>query len=279
MTDMAVSDWVGREETIQTRVTDHLAAMLAATLAPQEDTRDGAAMPLLWHWAAFPALAPMDQLGDDGHPRRGGFLPPVALPRRMWASGALTFHKRLHVGERITRHSTIREVSEKTGGTGRLVFVTVDHDLHGEDGKAITERQDIVYMPMPNVFSPPKARPVPDAPLLDETVPVSEALLFRYSACTFNAHRIHIDLDYTREVEKYPNLVVHGPLQATHLAALATRWKGQAPDAFEFRGVHPMFHDADMRLVATEDDNALRLCTARGTEHQCLQAKATWETT
>lgn len=278
MVELSVSDWIGRDETAQARLDPQLAAMLSATLeTPTRMRRDTDVLPPLWHWAGFPPLAPMPSLGSDGHPEKGGFLPPVDLPRRMWAGGELRFLKPLHVGERLTRHSVIQDVHEKRGGAGHMVFVTVLHEIAGEDGIALRERQDIVYLPMPERFVAPKPRPVPDTPCHDETVAMSEALLFRYSACTFNAHRIHYDLAYAREVEKYPGLVVHGPLQATLLAALATRWTGRAPDRFAFRGVHPMFHDAPLRLMAVEAEGGLDLCTARGDAHQGMTATATWE--
>ncbi|MHA6346680.1 HTD2 family dehydratase [Roseivivax sp. CAU 1761] len=282
MAEVRVTDWIGREETAQARVEPVQAEMLAATLSdagalpPEGD----AILPILWHWVAFLPTVPMDRLGPDGHPQLGGFLPPVALPRRMWASGRLEFLRPLHVGERLTRHSRIADVSEKRGSTGAMVFVTVAHEIAGEDGLAIRESQDIVYIEMPDRFRAPKALPVPAAPAAERVVPVNEALLFRFSACTFNAHRIHIDLAYAREVEKYPNLVVHGPMQAMMLAQLATELRGRAPDRFRFRGVHPMFHDHEMRLLAEEDGpDRLRLCTARGGAHQGLQATAEWEDT
>nr|MDJ0820719.1 acyl dehydratase [Paracoccaceae bacterium] len=156
-------------------------------------------------------------------------------------------------------------------------FVTVQHQIAGESGLAIEERQDIVYLPMPTTFKAPKPRPVPDRPVIDDTVPMSEALLFRYSACTFNAHRIHYDLPYAQEVEKYPGLVVHGPLQATLLAAAATAYLGRMPSRFDFRGVHPMFHDHDLRIVGVETQDGLDLCTAKGDAHQGMSARATWE--
>ena len=277
MTDQTVSQWIGREETAQTRLDPQIAGMLAATLPGAQALSGGDTLPPLWHWAAFPPQAPTLELGPDGHPRTGGFLPATGLPRRMWAGGALRFHRALHVGERMTRHSRIAEVSEKTGGAGRMVFVTVQHEIAGEDGLAIEERQDIVYLPMPTEWRAPRAVPVPEAPVLDETVPMSAALLFRYSACTFNAHRIHYDLAYAQEVEKYPGLVVHGPLQATLLMMAATRHGGRAPDRFSFRGVHPMFADAPLRVMAVAGDAGLTLCTAKGDAHQGMTATASWE--
>ncbi|MFD1344315.1 FAS1-like dehydratase domain-containing protein [Litorisediminicola beolgyonensis] len=280
MAEIAVTDWIGREETAQGRVEEIQAAMLAATLSDAGATapRFGDRLPALWHWIAFLPTVPMRELSEDGHPRLGGFLPPVPLPRRMWAAGALEFLKPLSVGERLTRHSRIENVAMKEGSTGNMCFVTVAHEIAGEAGLAIRETQDIVYLKMLDRFRAPKPVAPPEAPLVERRVPVSEALLFRFSACTFNAHRIHIDLAYARDVEKYPNLIVHGPLQAMMLAQIGTEHMGRAPDRFRFRGVHPMFHDRDMRLLAEEaGPGQLRLCTARGTENQGLQATAEWE--
>lgn len=280
MAQLRATDWIGREETAQARVAPVQAAMLAATLSDAGATTSGgdAVLPALWHWVAFLPIVQMRMLADDGHPHLGGFLPPVALPRRMWAGGTLDFIKPLHVGETLTRHSVIRDVVEKQGTTGRMVFVTVTHEIAGEDGLAIREVQDIVYLEMPDSFRAPRAIAVPDAPLIDREVPVNAALLFRFSACTFNAHRIHIDLDYARRVEKYPNLIVHGPMQAMMLCQIGSDHMGRAPDHFRFRGVHPMFHDAPMRLLAEAGDpGTLKLCTARGSDHQGLQATAQWK--
>ncbi len=279
MNKVTAADWIGREETVQTRLDPSLSAMMAATLdriAP----KDGDVLPQLWHWAVFPALTPMTGLGEDGHPKLGGFLPPIDLPRRMRAGGALAFHQDLHVGERLTAHARITDVVEKSGGTGRMVFVTVAHEIAGESGVAISERQDIVYLPMPESFQPPKAIPVPTDPVIDEQQEMSEALLFRYSACTFNAHRIHYDRSYAAAVEKYPGLIVHGPLQATYLIDAARRHRGIAPDRFKFRSVFPMFHHDTLRVLGErQQDGSLRMCTATGNTHQNMQATASWEET
>ncbi len=279
MNKVTAADWIGREETVQTRLDPSLSAMMAATL-DRAAPREGDELPQLWHWAAFPALAPMSELGGDGHPRLGGFLPPIDLPRRMRAGGALRFHQPLHVGERLTAHARITDVAEKSGGAGRMVFVTVQHEIAGESGLAISERQDIVYLPMPDSFQPPKAIPVPTAPLIDEAQEMSEALLFRYSACTFNAHRIHYDRAYAAEVEKYPGLIVHGPLQATYLIDAARRHHGTPPRYFSFRSVYPKFHQDSLRVLGElQDDGSLRMCTATGKAHQNMQATASWEET
>jgi 3-methylfumaryl-CoA hydratase len=274
--------WIGKQEVRSAEIAPALIAMLGATVDADWDagagTRPGSVLPPLWHWVVFPPQVPMSGLGPDGHPRLGGFLPDLGLARRMWAGGALEFHRPLHLGERLTQASTLTNVVEKTGAAGRMVFVTVAHELSGEDGLAISERQDIVYLAIPDRYTPPKAQPAPDNPTFDHLVPMTETRLFRYSAATFNAHRIHYDLPFAREVEKYPGLVVHGPMQATLLMGAAVRHRGRAPDRFSFRGVHPMFHFHDLRLIGVEDGARMTLATAAPEGHQGLQATADWDT-
>ncbi|MEO0939889.1 MAG: MaoC family dehydratase N-terminal domain-containing protein [Pseudomonadota bacterium] len=238
----------------------------------------GDVLPPLVHWCAFPPAVHMSELQADGHPMVGGFLPPVPLRRRMWAGGTLKFGRAIRVGEPLERRSSIRSVTTKEGRSGPMVFVTVDHAIYGNHGLAVTEQQDIVYLEIPDSYTPPKKLPMPDTPLATRTVDPTETLLFRYSALTFNAHRIHYDQTYTREVEHYPGLVVHGPLQASLLMQHAIAVKGRAPDQFHFRGVHPLFAGTPMDVVAFEDAAGLTLYTgAEG--HQGMQAGAIWEGT
>ena len=176
----------------------------------------------------------------------------------------------------MDRQVSLRAVVEKETASGPMALVTVDQTITGPRGLAIEERQDIVYLPMPDTFTPPKKREMP-APSA-ETVEVSTPLLLRYSAVTFNAHRIHYDLDYTRSVEKYPNLVVHGPLQASLLMRHAIAHKGRPPVYFDFRAVHPMFVDADLDICTTEEDGVMSLYSGQA-GHQGMQATAMWEDT
>ncbi len=279
--DGDLSAWIGRQETVLGCVPPTVAHTIHATLARPglACPGPGAPLPALWHWYAFPPAVGMDALGEDGHPALGGFLPPVPYERRMWASGSLEFLADLTIGEEIEKRSTITSVEEKTGSTGGMVFVTVAHELFGAAGLAVRETQSIVYLPIAPDFTPPPKKPGPTEGLvIDRPQKVSTALLFRYSAITFNAHRIHFDLPYAREVEHYPGLVVHGPLQANLLMAEATAWKGRRPDRFRFRGVHPMFHDSDLHLRATRAEGAgLSLCTVADAGHIGTTATADWE--
>lgn len=285
MDQLNVRAWEGRTELQEGCISAAQAAQIHATLGMGDSHSPamGEAMPPLWHWCAFNPTAPLAELARDGHPALGDFLPPVRLERRMWASGALRFGAPLRVGERLTKRSFIRSVTEKEGKTGPMVLVSVEHRIYGERGLAIEERQDIVYLDIPDSFRPPAARPVPERPTLHRQVQLSEALLFRYSALTFNAHRIHYDLPYAQQVEHYPGLVVHGPMQATWLVQAACQHKGRRPSHFDFRAVHPVFlspgESRDLDIMGTEDETgALLLCTGQN-GHQGMQATAIWEET
>lgn len=284
---------IGRTETVEGVLTTELASMLAGALdhgaAELPPTHTGAPLPALWHWAAFPAFVALSGLGDDGHPKRGGFLPKLPFERRMWAAGRLWFKGQLAIGEKLVRRSEIRSVDFKTGASGQMAFVRVMHDLRGMGGGAIREEQDIVYMPIPEKFRAPKALPPLENPLFEEELVAGPVRLFRYSAATWNAHRIHYDHAYATEKESYPGLVVHGPLQATLLMEAATRHSRHAPSHFSFRGVHPVFAGAmRMQGVASESarsdgkTQALTLCTvapepAGSIGHQGMQAVFEWE--
>ncbi|EBA07569.1 FAS1-like dehydratase domain-containing protein [Sagittula stellata] len=274
--------WIGRTQTVEGGVTPNLAGMLGAAvghdLSPDRDLRAGQPLPSLWHWVAFPEFVQMFDLGEDGHPALGGFLPPLPFRRRMWAGGCVAFKGRFHVGERLAKVSTIRAVTMKEGATGRMAFVTVDHVTTGTEGGTVEEEQNIVYLDIPKTFRPPKQTPVPDRLAYDERVPMNEVRLFRYSAATYNAHRIHYDLPYAQQVEKYPGLVVHGPMQATMAIEAAERHTGRTPARFSYRVVHPMFHDSDLRLVGALDPagGAIEIGTATFEDYLGLKARMEW---
>ena len=243
---MNLKNWIGRSETVSDVATATPYAALAATFDRSADRpATGTTLPALWHWLYFLPFGRQSEIGADGHAKRGGFLPPVTLPRRMWAGSQFKFHKPLHVGDAMTRTSTIHDVTEKTGRTGTLVFVKVRHEIRrdGESDSALTEYHDIVYRELArpdDVPPPPKAAPT-SSTWEKKWVP-DDVLLFRYSALTFNSHRIHYDRKYVTEVEAYPGLVVHGPMVATLLLDLL---RHQLPDAqvlrYEFRAIRPMF--------------------------------------
>lgn len=275
MDQINLTAWTGRMIEDEGQITAASARLIHATLGETDRPAPAAgdALPPLWHWCAFPPDAPMEALGADGHPRGSDLMPPMPLNRRMWAGGALQFHAPLRVGDRIRRRSSLRAITQKEGAAGPMVLATVDHVISGPNGPAIEERQDIVYLNIPDSYTPPRARPIRGRPV--RQLELSETLLFRYSALTFNAHRIHYDLAYTREVEKYPDLVVHGPLQATLLMAEALRHRGRPPASFDFRGVHPMFAGAPGEITLEDEDGGLSLYTGQD-GHQCMAATALW---
>ena len=259
----ALQAWQGRSETLADDITAAPARAMAATL-----DRDDAApvagnrLPELWHWLYFLPHHRQSEIGVDGHAKRGGFLPPVPLPRRMWAGGRLQWEpgNPLRVGDAAKRVSTIAAVTHKTGRSGELVFVQVRHEVHNAHGLALTEEHDIVYRA---AAAPGEAAPAPTPAPMDATfsrtlVP-DDVLLFRYSALTFNGHRIHYDRRYVTEVEGYPGLIVHGPLIATLLVDLLRR---ERPDAtlsrFEFRAVRPTFDIAPFRVHGRPDADGQR---------------------
>lgn len=273
--------WIGRTEDASDVVTAQLVKALRATLFMEPGTpQAGDAAPLTAQWCLAQPVAPMTALGPDGHPARGGFLPPVPLPRRMWAGGRLEFVDPLRVGDTVTRSSRIADVKEKQGGSGRLCFVTVAHTITTPRGVAIRERQDIVYRePPPASAAAPSPAPAAAAPSAAHSRRhmADPVLLFRYSALTFNGHRIHYDRDYVTKVEGYPGLVVHGPLQAALLAEFAAEQHGgQPPAAFDYRGVQPLFDGAEFSVNAKGADGAMELWTANAGGTPTMKASATW---
>ena len=274
---MSYRDYEGRSETRTDTVWPLLARGMAASL---DLPPPGADLPPLWHWLLFQDWAPASGLGPDGHPKRGGFLPPVHhLPRRMWAGGRVQFLAPLRIGDAVTRTSTIRAITEKSGGSGTLVFVTVAHAIAGPDGPAIEEEQDIVYRGAEGAaVKPAPAAPLPAPEVIVQTWRPDPVLLFRYSALTGNGHRIHYDLDYATHAEGYPGLVVHGPLQATLLAGLAEQAAGRALRRFSYRGRRPAFHDRTLTLVATPSgDGAVRVESRDDTGAVCMDGEARFD--
>lgn len=248
--------WIGRTERQTDEITATSVAAMAAALNREEPIPLlGFDVPALWHWMLFRPLSRNDDLGTDGHPNRGGFIPPVPLARRMWAGGRLEFHHPLQVGEEVTRVSRIADISVKEGRTGLLVFVTVRHEVSNARGIALTEDQSIVFRDKPLADAPvsPTQRAGADAEFSREVRP-DAVLLFRYSALTFNAHRIHYDRDYATKIESYPGLVVHGPLIATLLMdLLREQRRGAQVRRFAFKSVGPLHDTSPFRLCGKRE--------------------------
>lgn len=255
--------WIGRgtvrRDRISARLIDQFRATLPDILAETE-------VPLGLFWALAPDALPPDDLGRDGHPRLGITLPALPLPRRMWAGGEVRFIAPLQPEDEVERDSRIERIEEKTGSTGALIFVSLRHDYQAHGRLCISERQDLVYRadPVPGQ-APPDAPPAPDMGQALATLPLlsDPVRLFRFSALTFNGHRIHYDADYARQVEGYGGLVVHGPLQAVAMMNLATRVLGQVPSLFAYRGLSPLIAGQEAEVQAHAEGDALALRVIR----------------
>ncbi|MFO1270404.1 MAG: MaoC family dehydratase N-terminal domain-containing protein [Rubrivivax sp.] len=258
-----LTDWIGRSETLQDQITAAPVRGLAATLDHEPaEVPPGTALPPLWHWLYFLPAHRQSEIGPDGHAKRGGFLPPVPLPRRMWAGSQFEFRAPVRVGDAVRRTSTIADVTKKEGRTGALVFVKVRHELfcNGAATPAIVEFHDIVYRAakQPGDAEPPPVAATP-GDWQREIVP-DDVLLFRYSALTFNGHRIHYDRRYVTEVEGYPGLIVHGPLIATLLMDLLRRQLPEADvAAFRFKAVRPTFDLHPFRVNGRREGREVKL--------------------
>lgn len=271
--------WIGRSTEATDIVTAQLVKGLRATLFQEVgEPQAGDAAPFTVHWCLAQPVFPMSMLGPDGHPTRGGFLPPVPLPRRMWAGGEIEFLQPLRVGDESTRTSRIADVQVKSGSTGPLCFVSVEHSISSPRGVAIRERQDIVYREMTS--SAPagaKAPPPPPKAQHRETHVSDPVLLFRYSALTFNGHRIHYDRDYVTKVEGYPGLIFHGPLQAALIVEMAAKLHdGKAPKKFSYRGLQPLFEGTEFSINANATETGMELWTANAEGQPTMKGTAVW---
>ncbi|MGB3490372.1 MAG: MaoC family dehydratase N-terminal domain-containing protein [Xanthobacteraceae bacterium] len=273
--------WIGRTEEASDIVTGQLVKGLRATLFLDiGEPKTGDAAPFTTHWCLAQPVYPMSMLGPDGHPTRGGFLPPVPLPRRMWAGGELQFIEPLRVGDEATRASRIADVTVKNGSTGTLCFVSVEHTITTARGVAIRERQDIVYRDMPTGgknAAPAKPAATPPAAKHRQTHVSDPVLLFRYSALTFNGHRIHYDRDYVTKVEGYPGLIFHGPMQAALLVEFAAHLHGGiAPKKFNYRGLQPLFEGGEFSVNANEIAEGLDIWVANADGAPTMRGTASW---
>ena len=281
----ALKSWLGRTRESTDTLTPRLVEAYRATLSPHLAPVAPGAVPPAIHWCLAPEAVAVSRVGPDGHPLTGDFLPPLPLPRRMWAGGRIETVGALELGDHVVRHSKIAAISRKEGRSGTLGFVSIEHEFTTGRGMAIRERQDLVYRepaPTPSGETPADpTRAAEAAPPTDcdqaWTVAASPVLLFRYSALTFNSHRIHYDLPYATGVEGYTGLVVHGPLQASLLLNLATMLGGSTPRAFDYRGVAPLIAGGVFFVCARrQDDGNLYCWTQSGPGVKNMEAVATW---
>ena len=273
-----LKSWIGREERATQIASPEPIAGLAALLDHDTPPWADGVVPPLGHWLYFNPRVPQSQIGEDGHPMRGGFLPPVELPRRMWAGGALKFLAPIRIGTTIERVSTIDDVAAKTGASGEMIFVTVHHVIHADGVAVIEERQDLVYRDGGSAGAP-SAPAEPRAADTSRSIIPDPVMLFRYSALTFNGHRIHYDRDYARDVEGYPGLVVHGPFAATLLLDLFLREKPAARvTGFSFRAQRPLFDTAPFTINLLRGDPTAEAWTASADGRPAMTARIEWET-
>ncbi|WP_438390363.1 FAS1-like dehydratase domain-containing protein [Caballeronia sp. DA-9] len=279
MDEDSLSGWIGTSEVLTDSLDSvRFNAAAATLLTDASNPLDASNLPPLWHWMYFWSPAAHDALGDDGHPKKGGFLPPVKLPRRMWAGGKLVFRGTPVIGDTLTRTSTVTAIREATGRSGPLVFVTVRHQYTRDDVLLIEEYQDIVYrgrQGMASAASQPKEAPSDHA--WSSSFTPDTTLLFRYSALTFNGHRIHYDRDYAICEEGYAGLVVQGPLVATLLAGFAQRHLQMPLSSFAFRGIRPLMDGAPVMLCGKPavDGSGAHLWTRDAHGFVTMEATAT----
>lgn len=273
--------WVGREERIHEEINVQRAQALARTLDLEDTLSPGAALPPGWQWLYFNPFVIRRSLGEDGHPQRGGFLPPIELPRRMWAGSRIQYVEDIALGAIATRVSRIQKIQNKVGKRGSLWFVTVEHTTLQGDRVCVIEEQDIVYREATPLDAPkpPPAPAHPETYEWVETFSPDPVLLYRYSALTFNGHRIHYDQPYATGVEGYEDLVVHGPLTATLLQCFARKVApGKNLKRFDFKGVTPLFVNRDFTLEArqTQETGVLELCARGPGSELAMSAVATF---
>ena len=270
----SLKPWIGRQETARDTLAPFPAAALTATLDRDDRYDTGAALPSLWHWLYLHELHRTSELADNGHGRLGGFMPPVPLPRRMWAGGRFAFERPLRIGQAVERVSTVVDLTAKQGASGDLVFLLLRHAFSGPDGTAVVEEQDIVYREAPRSGeAAPASRRAAGKPVWRHETATSEALLFRYSALIFNAHRIHYDEPYCRR-EGYPGLVVHGPLLATLLADVVRRNTDAPMKTFRFRAVSPLFNGSPCVACGIPEGSRVRLWAEDGEGRLIMEGEA-----
>jgi 3-methylfumaryl-CoA hydratase len=271
--------WVGRSQSQEDWAAPFPPRALIATLdSGDAEPKIGDPLPPCWHWLYFLETAPASQIGPDGHAKRGPFLPPVPLPRRMWAGSRLKFPGVINVGDKIHRRSEILAVEPKTGTTGAMVFVTVQHRISANGVLATIEEHDIVYRQAAQPGDrPPPAKPAPTDSQWRKDVAPDPVLLFRFSALTFNGHRIHYDLPYVTQEEGYPGLIVHGPLMGLMMLELARRANPQRRvTAYEFRAMNPVFHTTPFSICARPQDDSAITWIARNDGVLAQLGKATF---
>lgn len=279
--DMDFSRWVGKSETEEGYVSAYAADAFTATLDRDDPLfADGDALPPAWHYFYFHEVVKLAETGPDGHRARGDFMPPIPLPRRMWAGSKMTFHDPVRIGEKVRKVITIADVATKHGKTGTLCFVTTTEEVFGEDGRLTTvEERTQVYRAVGKPDAPkPAPRPAPAEAVWSRDIHPSAVMLFRYSALTMNSHRIHYDKDYVRDEEGYPGLLVHGPLT---MALMLDLFRREMPDAtmtsLDLRAVSPVYDTLGFSVHgAPGEDGTAKLWAMTGEGALAMTADVTY---
>lgn len=271
-----LEDWIGKSETKYAIIDARQAELMAATF-DQPVLTTGDTLPACWHWAWFNDAKPQCELGRDGHPKRGGkaLLPPISLPRRMWAGGSLKFLQPILIGKEIIKKSTIQNIAEKNGSTGALCIVTVLHELFDGEELCISEKQNLVFREDPKPNAPKATPPAPPqgAKIARQILP-DPVTMFRYSALTFNGHRIHYDVDYARDIEGYEGLVFHAPLTATLLLNLAKEIAGKEISNFDYRATAPLFGHERFSIHGKKDNDKIIVWAQTPNSNQAMIGEA-----
>jgi 3-methylfumaryl-CoA hydratase len=284
-TDKPIKSWIGNEENVTDMISGSVAERLAATLNRETNfsLSKQPDLPPLWHWCHFIKPITQSALGEDGHLAKGNFLPPIPLPRRMWASGSLYFRQPLKIGLIASRQSEIIDIQEKQGQSGKLIFVMLKHNFYQEKELMLSEEQNLVYRDHSTKKLERHLSQTSNESSYDYAAVIqpNTVELFRYSALTFNSHRIHFDQPYTTQIEEYPKLIVHGPLLATHLLELAHRSLGikilNRLEKFEFRAKNPAFVNEPLHLSCSKPDqnSLIHLSAKNDAGIECMTARAT----
>ena len=274
-TSKKILEWINKTTEAEDTIRLQPANFMEATLNRPPKLKEGDNLPPLWHWIYFLEAKPESDLGRDAHPKKGDFLPPIQLPRRMWAGGRFTFYNDLVIGEKAKKITTIKKIVEKEGSAGPLCFITLEHKIYSKDEISIIEEQDLVYLQdQQGSKSLPLAQNNVEKADFSQEIHPSAILLFRYSALTFNGHRIHYDLDYAKNVEGYDGLVFHGPLTATLLLDLALKERKQPIKKYSFRGIAPLSNLDCFWIEGKSEDNAAILWARRKDGVVAMKAKA-----
>jgi 3-methylfumaryl-CoA hydratase len=273
------SAWIGKSETNNDTIDARPVRLMRTIMDSDFNAPNNDELPPLWHWLYFPTTATLDELGPDGHPKLGGFLPPVELPRRMWAGGRLQFFRPLRIGDQVEKKSSIKDIATKNGRTGKLCFVTVVHEFMVSGDLCIREEHDIVYRENAKTgITSPSPPAAPDNCDWSRSIKPGPVMLFRYSALTFNGHRIHYDVDYCRDVEGFEGRVFHGPLTATLLVDLAVRNNPDKPlRSFDFRAISPLFDTKSFLIAGQNHDKMSEIWAQNSDGRLAMKAEAVFD--